>query len=137
LVEAAEVLGNIDLMQRTRSVAVQMAQAVSDEALQPDGRVLSESLKSPQSGDLAWWVHAEALVGFQNAFQISGQEHFSAAAVSVWNFILKNFSDHQHGDWFKTLDPKGRPYPGSPKVGPWECPYHHSRACLEMLKRLN
>ena len=24
----------------------------------------------------------------------------------------------------------------SPKIGPWECPYHHSRACMEMIDRL-
>ena len=105
-------------------------------SLQPDGRLLSESAGGPQSEDLAWWVHAEAMVGFYNAYQISGQEHFAVASTRVWDFIMQNFSDHQNGDWFKTLDLMGRPYPDSPKVGPWECPYHHSRACFEMLKRL-
>ncbi len=136
LLEAAQGLGNADLVQRTRSLAVQMAQAVYSESLQPDGRLLSESSGGPQSADLAWWVHAEAVVGFYNAFQLSGQGHFADASARVWDFIEKHFSDHQYGDWFKTLDPSGKPYPHSPKVGPWECPYHHSRACFEMLKRL-
>ncbi len=136
LVEAAEALGNATMLQRTRAVAVQMAQAVYAESLQPDGRLLSESAGGPQSEDLAWWVHAEAMVGLYNAYQISGQEHFAVASTRVWDFIMQNFSDHQNGDWFKTLDLMGRPYPDSPKVGPWECPYHHSRACFEMLKRL-
>jgi mannobiose 2-epimerase len=137
LEEAAETLGNAGLLQRTRSLAVQMAQAVYTAAIQSDGRVLSESSEGPQSRDLAWWTHAEAMVGFYNAYQISGQEHFSTASARVWDFIGKKFIDHEHGDWFKTLDPQAKPYPQSPKVGPWECPYHHSRACLEMLKRLN
>ena len=136
LVEAAEILGDAGLLQRTRSLSVQIAQAVYAEALQPDGRVLSESSESPQNKDLAWWTHAEAMVGFYNAYQISGQEHFITASVRVWDFIRKNFSDHQHGDWFKTLDPQAQPYPHSPKVGSWECPYHHSRACFEMMERL-
>jgi mannobiose 2-epimerase len=137
LAEAAEEMGNAGLLQRARSLAVQMAQAVYSEALQLDGRVLSESSGGPQSEGLAWWVHAEAMVGFYNAYQISGQEHFAAASARVWDFIMQNFSDHQNGDWFKMLDPDRRPYPDSPKVGPWECPYHHSRACFELLKRLS
>jgi mannobiose 2-epimerase len=44
--------------------------------------------------------------------------------------------DRTHGDWFKVLDRDGTPLAGSYKVGPWECPYHHSRACFEMLDRL-
>jgi cellobiose epimerase len=136
LVEAAEISGTADLLERTRSMSVQMAQAVYCEALQPDGRVLSESSGGPRGGDLEWWQHAEAMVGFYAAYQISGQEHFTKAAVQVWDFIRQNFIDHQHGDWFKKLDPQARPYPHSQKVGAWECPYHHSRACFEMMERL-
>jgi mannobiose 2-epimerase len=134
--EAAEVLGNANLLQRAHSLSVEMAQAVYSEALQPDGRVLSGSAQRPQDHDLVWWTHAEAMVGFYNAYQISGQEHFAAASGRVWDFIGDNFIDHQHGDWFKTLDPQAQPYLQSPKVGAWECPYHHSRACFEMMKRL-
>ena len=137
LVEAAEALGNTGLLQRTRSLAVKIAQAVYAEALQPDGHVLSGSPESTHGMDLAWWTHAEAMVGFYNAYQISDREHFADASVHVWEFITQSFIDHQNGDWFKTLDPQGRPYPHSPKVGPWECPYHHSRACFEMLERLS
>jgi mannobiose 2-epimerase len=137
LVEAAGMVGNVSLLQRTRSLSVQMAQAVYTEALQPDGRVLSESLPGSKNRDLAWWTHAEAAVGFYNAYQISGQDHFAAASARVWNFIGQKFIDHKNGDWFKTLDPQAQPYPQSPKVGAWECPYHHSRACFEMIKRLS
>jgi len=136
LVEAAEILGIADLLERTGSMSVQIAQAVYTEALQPDGRVLSESSEGLQSRDLEWWTHAEAMIGFYGAYQISGQEHFTRASVRVWDFIRQNFIDHQHGDWFKKLDPQARPYSHSPKVGSWECPYHHSRACFEMMERL-
>ncbi|MCX6030615.1 MAG: hypothetical protein NT169_15115 [Chloroflexi bacterium] len=44
--------------------------------------------------------------------------------------------DRVHSDWFKVLDRQGAPDPKRFKVGPWECPYHQSRVCLEMLARL-
>jgi mannose/cellobiose epimerase-like protein (N-acyl-D-glucosamine 2-epimerase family) len=45
--------------------------------------------------------------------------------------------DRIHGDWYKLLHRDGTPDRTSYKAGPWECPYHHSRACLEMLARLD
>ena len=44
--------------------------------------------------------------------------------------------DRVNGDWIKKLHRDGTPDYNSFKVGPWECPYHHSRACFEMLDRL-
>jgi mannobiose 2-epimerase len=137
LLEAAERLGDARLLQHIRAEAVQMAETVYTEALQPDGRLIYESLKSADGNDLHWWAHAEAMVGFYNAYQVSGLAHFTEAASRIWNFIEQKFSDHQNGDWFKALDPLGKPYPHSRKVSPWECPYHHSRACFEMIRRLS
>ena len=44
--------------------------------------------------------------------------------------------DRKYGDWIKRLHRDGTPDDSNYKVGPWECPYHHSRACFEMLDRL-
>jgi cellobiose epimerase len=59
-----------------------------------------------------------------------------AGLISPGHDIEEYFVDRKHGDWFKVLDRAGTPYPDQLKVGPWECPYHHSRACMEMLRRL-
>jgi mannobiose 2-epimerase len=44
--------------------------------------------------------------------------------------------DREYGDWLKRLHPDGTPEQGSFKAGPWECPYHHSRMCFEMIEML-
>lgn len=137
LVEAAELLGDPELLARVRAVAVRMAEAVYAGGLETDGSLLNEGgTDEPRAFEKHWWVHAEAMVGFYNAYQISGQARFAQAAAGVWQYIEQKFVDRRHGEWFKVLSRAGQPYDVPPKVGPWECPYHHSRACLELLARL-
>jgi len=102
--------------------------------LEKDGSLPYES--GPQGlvdSNKSWWVQAEAMVGFYNAYQLSGQTRFAQAAQRSWKYIQDNVVDRVHGDWFKILHPDGTPDESSYKVGPWECPYHHSRACFEMI----
>ena len=136
IVEAAEVLGDPALLERAKENAVKIANAVYSEALQPNGILFPESA-GHRGRDMVSWVQAEGLVGFYNAYQISGNEKFRTAAEHIWEAIDQKFIDRQHGDWFKNLNPQGTPYPDLPKMGPWECPYHHSRACFEMIRRLS
>ncbi len=138
LVEAAGVLGDPLLLARIRSTAVAMAQVVYDQALGPDGSLLYATAAGGRRVKTRhWWAHTEAVVGFYNAYQLSGQAHFAHAAGQVWDYIQMHFVDYQNGDWFKLLTPQGIPYRRHYKVGPWECPYHHARMCYEMIERLN
>lgn len=137
LVEAAEVQGDPQLLAEFRQTAVAIADAVLRDGLEADGSIPYEGGPHGLVNDTkAWWVQAEALVGFYNAYQISGEPRFAQAAVGSWKYIQARVVDHVHGDWFKDLHHDGTPDPASFKVGPWECPYHHARACLEMLERL-
>jgi len=137
LVEAAEVLGAEDLLARTRATAVQMAAAVATY-LDDDGAIIYEATpRGVANYEKHWWVQAEGLVGFTNAFQLSGRADFAQIADRLWNLIETRFVDRAHGDWFKVLDRNGVPFANYRKTGPWECPYHHSRMCFEMLARLS
>jgi mannobiose 2-epimerase len=137
LLEAAVVLEETELTDRVRSASVQLARAVYDHALWPDGSVvLEQDAQGSRSTERHWWPAAEGIVGFYNAFQITGQQHFSQASKHCWQFARDNLVDRQYGDWLKVLDANYQPKPATPTLGPWECPYHHARACLEMIKRL-
>lgn len=136
LAEAAEVLGDEDLLARAQAVAVQMADAVIPY-LDDDGAIVYEAtLRGIESYDKHWWVQAEGMVGFYNAFQLTGRADFAQIADRLWQLIETRFVDRVHGDWFKVLDRNGVPVLPHYKAGPWECPYHHARACFEMLTRL-
>ena len=76
------------------------------------------------------------MVGFWDAWQLRGRARHAQAAWRTWLHVERHHVDRAGGDWFKVLDGQGRVIPDVPKAGPWECPYHHVRACLEMSERL-
>ena len=137
LLEAAEVQGDPALVEKVRGTTLQIATAVYQDGLDKDGSLPYEV--GPQGlvdGDRSWWVQAEAMLGFYNVYQISGQSRFAKAAWRIWNYIQDKMVDRVNGDWIKKIHRDGTPDDNSFKVGPWECPYHHSRACFEMVDRL-
>lgn len=138
LVEAAEILGDPELLSRARQAAVNMAQAVYEQGIDADGGLMYEA--EPEgiiATDKHWWPQAEAVVGFLNAYQISGRRHFLDAAQRCWEFIENYIVDHHHGEWFWLVSRSGVPGVGLDKAGPWKCPYHNSRACFEVMERLD
>jgi mannobiose 2-epimerase len=76
------------------------------------------------------------MVGFLNAYQLSDDGKFLAAALRVWNYIENNLIDRIHGEWFWRIKPDGQPDEKLPKVSEWKGPYHATRACLEIMRRL-
>ena len=137
LCEAAEIYGDPELLARVQQESVRMAQAVYSQAVDDDGGLLYESEKGEIiDDDKHWWPQSEAVVGFLNAYQLSGQEHFRAAAGRSWEFIDKYMVDHQHGEWFWKVSRDGVPSNEKYKVDPWKCPYHNSRTCFEVMARL-
>ncbi len=137
LCEAAEIYGDSEVLARVQQESVRMAQAVYSQAVDDDGGLLYESEKGEIiDDDKHWWPQSEAVVGFLNAYQLSGQEHFRAAAGRSWEFIDKYMVDHQHGEWFWKVSRDGVPSNEKYKVDPWKCPYHNSRTCFEVMARL-
>lgn len=136
LVRAAEVLGDDGLLSKTREAALSLAEAVLRDGLSARGHIFDGiSPEGVIDSRVQWWPQAEAVVGFLGAFELSGELRFLEAAEAVWSFTQTHLVDRVHGDWFKELDEDGAPDLSHVKVGPWECPYHHSRMCLEVLAR--
>jgi mannobiose 2-epimerase len=138
LCEAAEILGDLGVLERVREVTVKMAQAVYEQGLDSDGGLLYEA--GPTGiidSDKHWWPQAEAVVGFFNAYQLSGQRHFLDASERSWAFIEKYIVDYEHGEWFWLVSKSGVPGTEHYKVDPWKCPYHNSRACFEVMERVD
>jgi mannobiose 2-epimerase len=83
-----------------------------------------------------WWPQAEALIGFCNAWQLTGNEKYKDALIRTWQFIRNYIKDTRQGEWLWGVDRQGKKMAGQDKIGMWKCPYHNTRACLEILQRL-
>jgi mannobiose 2-epimerase len=137
LCEAAEELGDAKLLERVRAVAVQMAETIFNEGFSADGGLCYEG-KDGKIIDPGreCWPQAEAMVGFLNAFELSHDGKFLAAALRVWNYIEEKIVDRVHGEWFWRINADGKPDAKLPKVSEWKGPYHGTRACLETVRRI-
>jgi mannobiose 2-epimerase len=136
--EAAEVLGDTAILEEARKAAVSMAQAVYKQAVDNDGGLFYEGTgKELIDTDKHWWPQAEAVVGFLNAYELSGRDYFLKASQNSWEFIEKYIVDHQRGEWYWKVSRDGTPSNDKYKVDPWKCPYHNSRTCFEVMERLD
>jgi mannobiose 2-epimerase len=137
LSEAADALGDEARRRAARETAVRMADAVLREAVDGDGGLFYEADPSGIVDDTKdWWPQAEAVVGFLNAWQISGEARFFDAAAGSWGFIERSIVDHERGEWHWKVSRAGVPDPSKPKVDLWKCPYHNGRMCFEAVARL-
>ncbi|MBF2098514.1 MAG: AGE family epimerase/isomerase, partial [Gloeomargaritaceae cyanobacterium C42_A2020_066] len=133
LCAAAEALADPVQITAVQALAVDIAAAVLRSGFTAQGGLVETGNpgQSPQA-PLTWWPQAEALVGLLNAWQMTQNRVFLDGVARSWVFIQRYLVDHRWGEWHSR--PAGRP--AGPKVSPWKGPYHNSRACLELLRRI-
>ena len=137
LVEAAEETGDSTLRRRAAALAVRMADAVLADGYDAEhgGLYNDGGPDGVHDTDKEWWPQAEAIVGFVNAHQLTGDGRYLDAAAMTWRFVRRHVIDARHGEWHRRVARDGRLRPGHEKVGPWKCCYHNGRACLEVAAR--
>jgi mannobiose 2-epimerase len=149
--EAAEILGNEEIIKRMRTIAIKMVDNIERVAVDKDGGLFLESTRfgSHLKTNKHWWQQAETLVGFMNAYELTGEEKYWNTVKLSWNFINTFLIDHKRGEWFTKLNRLGAPFLIEPaddpspyyrndwKIDPWKCPYHNGRAMMEMMKRID
>lgn len=137
LYETAEVLNDKALLAKTKELSLQMV-TVTLEGLNSDGALTYEY--NPETGhkneDRSWWVLSEQLVGYYNAYQLSGKQHFLEKARKSWEFIKTYLLDTKNGEWYEKTDAAHHPSLKADKINAWKCPYHNSRACYEIMHRI-
>jgi mannobiose 2-epimerase len=137
LYEAANLLKDPILLARVKEASIKIADAAS-EGLQPDGSLVYE--KDLSTGHVAsersYWVQSETIVGYLNAFELTGNRKYLDNAINCWNYTKNHLVDNKAGGWFSSVSESGVAGRGD-KGGFWICPYHNGRMCMEVIERIS
>lgn len=134
--EAAEVLGDKQIISRCKEVSIEMAKDAK-KGIAKDGSLNYEldADTNHLNDSKQWWPQTEAMVGFYNAYQLTHKVNYLEKSEQVWGFIKKYLIDKEYGEWCGGIsaDYKNR---YCDKITFWKCPYHNGRACMEIWKRI-
>ncbi|WP_440876583.1 AGE family epimerase/isomerase [Thalassotalea sp. PLHSN55] len=139
LYKSLRILKNPKTTAQVTPSVIKLAETCLAEGIGELGQVLDEiDIKTNQlhKGSV-WWIQAEAIVGFLNAFHLTGNPAFYNAVVKIWEFTKKYHIDAKHGEWhWMSILDQGEDY-NINKAGFWKGPYHNGRAMIEAIKLLD
>lgn len=133
LFEAAEILGDEELLGKVKTISLGIANAAS-EGLDADGSMFYEKEGNHIDRERHWWVQAEAVVGFMYAYKNSHNILYKEKASRIWNYIQNQIIDPENGEWYWSRLPNNTINNKDDKAGFWKCPYHNGRMCMEMIE---
>jgi len=135
--EAAALIGDDSLLDEVNTRSVQIAQAAA-KGLDGDGGLWYEYDVSQQqlTREKHSWPQAETMIGFFNTWQVTGDEKFLKRSLQSWEFVKEYMLDRTLGEWYWGVNADHSPMKEREKMGMWKCPYHNSRACIEIIQRI-
>jgi mannobiose 2-epimerase len=136
LLDAALAIQKKEITEKWKIKAIHISEIILKN-INPDGSLYHEIDLETMYIDKhrEWWVSAEAMVGFVNAYQLTNEKKYLNAVFSLWDFIKKHIKDTENGEWhWGVLDDYSKMK--EDRMGFWKCPYHNYRACQEILERL-
>ncbi|MDR0798988.1 MAG: AGE family epimerase/isomerase [Dysgonamonadaceae bacterium] len=133
LFEAAETLDDPQLLEKIKSLSLQIADA-ADEGLQTDGSMIYEKDGDHADRDRHWWVQAESVVGNLYAYRNSGNLKYKENAEQALQYIENQLLDKENGEWHWSRKADGSLNRIDDKAGFWKCPYHNGRMCMEIIE---
>jgi len=131
--DAALLLGDPQLLKRVEETSVKMAEAV-EKAIQPDGSLLN--IIRTGNENRSWWPQTEAIVGYFDAWEISGEEKFLDYAINCWHYTRDHFIDRTNGGWFSRVNADGEAGGDKAASSGGICPYHNGRMSMEIMERV-
>ena len=117
-------------------MVLDIAYNIANCAIAKDGAILNEEVDGVVDRTRIWWVQAEAMVGFLNAWERTADKRWKHHMKELWRYIQDNIVDpREKGEWFWSVKPSGKPIE-RPIGEPWKTSYHNGRFCLEFIERV-
>ncbi len=136
LYQCATIVNDPAAIEKFRAWAPLIADAAG-KGIDTDGGLWYEY--EPGNGRLIYekhsWPQAEAMLGFFNAYQLTQEEKYLEQSLAGWEFVKQRIRDPKNGEWFWGVQ-KDYTIMNKEKAGFWKCPYHSSRACMELIARI-
>ena len=136
LQQCAEIIGEENAIQTFRKLALPVTEATIS-MIDKDGGMWYEF--EAASNEMIYekhsWPQAEAMIGFLNAYQVSGEARWLSLSLKSWHFIKQTIINKDNGEWYWGVT-KNNNIMEKEKAGFWKCPYHSGRACLEIIDRV-
>ncbi|MEG0997090.1 MAG: AGE family epimerase/isomerase, partial [Clostridia bacterium] len=96
--DAAEATG--EEIGTYRCMCLRLADSVLLRALTKNG-LRNERVNDVNDETRVWWVQAEGVIGFLNAYQLSGEERYLRAFEQQWAYIQRAIVDPRPGgEWY-------------------------------------
>jgi len=138
--EAACELNDDGLKDEIKGTVIRVAEIALNEGFDHENGCMENFLK--ENGTVrdrrrVWWNQAEAINGFYNAWEMTGEEKYAKACEQTWSWIQNHQKDKVNGEWFAELTLAGTPILTENKGGNWKTSYHNARTCMEVLRRSN
>jgi len=133
----AQILNKKAMTERIGKLGLKLAEAVYQNGMDNKKSLFYEAEPTGISNsEKHFWVQVEAVIGFLNAYQLSGRQEYFDVAMDIWKFIEDFHVDKKGGEWFYIVTADGKVDNKGLKVSEWKCPYHNSRGCMEIIQRL-
>lgn len=132
--EAVETLAEKTIIAHYRPIILALANTCLMESIGKYNQVcdeyeIADNIRHEVSH---WWVQAEALVGFLNAYQLTKENRYLTICEDIWQFIQRYHKDYFAGEWHWISSADNNEQSALYKAGFWKAPYHNGRAMMEV-----
>jgi len=138
LLECAEISGDAAWIGKYKEIAVKISDAAM-EGMDKDGGLWHEfdPVADHWTKEKHSWPQAEAMVAFMQLYLMRRDDKYLKRSITSWHFIKDHIKDTKNGEWFWGVYADYSIMKTEDKIGFWKCPYHSTRACIEVIKRID